>query len=246
MHPGLRRLGQQTAAAFVQFEHWFGRPCRTLTNHSSNRENIYWGSARISGLNRHVYNLLTRFRHRNRFVGHVNGSDLFWGDICKERQIYVRNFQFRDLNTLRACPLMPYHDEDRPFVRAWFASTDGHDAPYFVQAIREEHQDRLEEEGGACIMYTSISREASTRTAGCTRSGRGCCVALLRRAAGSCRSPRCWTTWSKNVRITSDQSIRTPGVWSGDGCWTRSGSGTRNLVYVSFGPQGWPCRSLPR
>jgi hypothetical protein len=52
---------------------------------------------------------------------------------------------------------MPYHDADRPFVRAWFASTEGQDAPAFVRAIREENQDRLEEEGGACIMYTHFA-----------------------------------------------------------------------------------------
>jgi hypothetical protein len=148
---------QETVEAFDQFEQWFGKPCRTMANHAGNRESIYWGSARVSGLQRVAYNIFTRFRLNDVFVGHVGGSNLFWGDICHDRSVYLRNFTFRDLNTLKACPLMPYHDADRPFVRAWFASTEGQDAPAFVRAIREENQDRLEEEGGACIMYTHFA-----------------------------------------------------------------------------------------
>jgi hypothetical protein len=49
---------------------------------------------------------------------------------------------------------MPYHDQTKPFVNAWFASTEASNAPKFVDAISEGNQDRLEAEGGACILYT--------------------------------------------------------------------------------------------
>jgi hypothetical protein len=49
---------------------------------------------------------------------------------------------------------MPYHDPMRPWVNSWFASTEGDMRPAFVAAINEANQDRLEAEGGACIMYT--------------------------------------------------------------------------------------------
>ena len=49
---------------------------------------------------------------------------------------------------------MPYHDPHRPFVNAWYASTEGSNRSRFVAALSEANQDRLEAEGGACIMYT--------------------------------------------------------------------------------------------
>jgi hypothetical protein len=149
---------EETAQAFQQFEEWFGVPCKTLVNHVGVKESIYWGDARVSGLRRLVYNVLTRFSSRRRFCGHLEGTPGFWGDICRERVTYVRNFIFRELNALKVCPFTPYHDPDRPFVRYWFASADGHDAPTFVRAISEANQDRLEREGGACIMYTHFAK----------------------------------------------------------------------------------------
>jgi len=81
-------------------------------------------------------------------------SETFWGDVCRERIKYVRNFVFGDVNTLAVCPWMPYHDPDRPWVNYWFASSEGAVAASFNERLAEENQDRLEAEGGACIMYT--------------------------------------------------------------------------------------------
>ena len=79
---------------------------------------------------------------------------LFWGDLCKSKVKYVRNFVFGDVNTLRACPFMPYRDRERPFVNAWFAAAEGSPCAQAIHCISEERQDALEEQGGACIMYT--------------------------------------------------------------------------------------------
>ena len=145
---------EEIRAALDRFASEFGGPPRTMAHHYFCDDNLYWGEGRVSGVNRLVYNLLTRFQNRNKFFGHVDGHPYFWGDLCKERVTYVRNFVFGEINTLKVCPYMPYHDPDRPYVNQWYASSEGANAASFVNTINEQAQDRLEEEGGACIMYT--------------------------------------------------------------------------------------------
>jgi len=53
---------------------------------------------------------------------------------------------------------MPYHDPERPLVRAWYASSEGANAALFMATLSEPNQDRLESEGGACIMYTHFGK----------------------------------------------------------------------------------------
>jgi hypothetical protein len=129
-----------------------------MANHVGCDEGIYWGDARLEGANRILYNVLTRNARNSRFRGHVEGDALFWGDLCVERIRYVRNFVFRDINTLKACPLMPYHDDAKPFVNQWFASSEGGERTSFNACIDERSQDRLEEEGGGCVMYTHLAK----------------------------------------------------------------------------------------
>jgi hypothetical protein len=136
------------------FNRLFGHYPRTMANHIGSKDNIYWGSARLSGARRSAYNLLTLGRNRKNSMGHCKGSPYFWGDLCQEKVEYVRNFTFSDVNTLAAVPLMPYHDPTRPFVNQWFAASEATDAKSFVAVLTESNQDRLEHEGGACIMYT--------------------------------------------------------------------------------------------
>ena len=143
---------EQTIAGLEQFKECFGEYPKIHANHAYCADSIYWGDARLSGMNRLFYNLLTRFRNRRRFLGNVELSELFWGDKCKQHIEYVRNFVFSEINTLEICPYMPYFDEERPFVNNWFASSEGADCRAFCQTISETNQDRLEEEGGACIM----------------------------------------------------------------------------------------------
>jgi hypothetical protein len=100
---------------------------------------------------------MTHNSRNNTFRGHRDGDPLFWGDICKAKIRYVRNFTYRDIDTLAACPLMPYHDPERPLVNAWFASSEGADVDAFNACLSEANQDRLEAQGGACIMYTHFA-----------------------------------------------------------------------------------------
>ena len=62
-----------------------------------------------------------------------------------------------DVNTLAQCTVMPYHDPVRPWVNAWFAASEGADLATFNHCLSEEQQDRLEREGGACVMYTHFA-----------------------------------------------------------------------------------------
>ena len=148
---------EDTLRAIQRFERIFGHAPMSLANHTSNSEGLYWGPGRLSGINAAAYVLLTRFRRIGRFRGHEPGNPLFWGDVCQERIKYVRNFVFADINTLAACPQMPYHDPRRPYVNYWFASTEGDSVRSFTKTLAEANVDRLEREGGACIMYTHFS-----------------------------------------------------------------------------------------
>jgi hypothetical protein len=148
---------EETIRGLRRFAELFGHYPKTMANHVGCRENLYWGSDRISGLNRFVYNVLTLNRRNGKYQGHIRNSPYFWGDICKEEIRFVRNFVFPEINTLRMCPMMPYHDTSKPYVNYWFASSGGSTVSEFNQCISEENQDRLDEQGGACIMYAHFA-----------------------------------------------------------------------------------------
>ena len=63
---------------------------------------------------------------------------------------------FGDVNTLRVCPYMPYHDPNRSYVNLWFAAAEGGNVRSFTTTLSEVNQDRLAAEGGACILYTHL------------------------------------------------------------------------------------------
>jgi hypothetical protein len=146
----------RTIDGIEEFRRLFGRPI-VGANHYDNMESIYWGPARLSGGARWLYKLLTRFKSLH-YDGHVPGSPRFWGDICRKELSYFRNFVYSDINTLKKCPYMPYEDPSRPFVRAWYASSDGGSGDRFCRLISPENQERLEREGGCCIVYTHLAR----------------------------------------------------------------------------------------
>jgi hypothetical protein len=148
---------EETIHALDRFAEIFGENPKTMANHAHCEEAPYWGAQRVSGLHRAAYSLLTKGRKDSKFRGHIPGDELFWGDICHERIKYMRNFVFEDINTLKACPEMPYHDPDRPMVQYWFASSEGATIEPFNACLSEANQDRLEEEGGACVMYTHFA-----------------------------------------------------------------------------------------
>jgi len=144
----------ETEKGLDLFRLQFGCYPRTMAHHYNCDENLYWGEGRLSGWRRAVYNLLTRFQNHNKFFGHVEGHPYYWGDLCRDRILYCRSFVFGEINTRKAWPLFPYHDPARPLVRYWYPSSEGSNKDRFCQTITESNQERLEEEGGMCIMYT--------------------------------------------------------------------------------------------
>ncbi len=149
---------EETIAALDAFRSYFGHDPVTMANHY-NGDAMYWGPARLDGIHKQVYNLSTRGRTRNKHFGHVPGHPMFWGDVCRERIGYCRNFVFPEIDTLSQFAAVPYYDPRRPYVRAWFTSTDGHNCEQFLKAVQENNQDRLEASGGACIMYTHFGHQ---------------------------------------------------------------------------------------
>lgn len=144
----------KTIKCLEKYRSLFGQYPECMANHYECLENIYFGDARVSGFNRLLYNLLTKNRNKNVFKGHVEGDALFWGDHCREKINYVRNFVYGDINTLKQCPMMPYHDSQRPFVNKWFAASEGANVLTFNSLLSKKNIDRLEMEKGACIVYT--------------------------------------------------------------------------------------------
>jgi len=141
-----------------EFRSCIGEYPRVHANHCDNLENIYWGSWRLSRTPaRLAYTLGTFHRRRERFSGHLQGSPYFWGDICRDRIRFVRNFVFNEINLERINPTLPYHDPGKPFVNFWFSSCEGGDVVKFCDMITEANQERLAAESGICIMYTHFA-----------------------------------------------------------------------------------------
>ena len=146
-------LRDETIRGLDRFRSYFGHDPRAMANHY-NAEAIYWGGARLTAPISAVYAVATLGRTNGVHFGHVENHPTFWGDICRDRIEYCRNFVYSGANTLAACPWMPYHDPLRPLVRQWYASSEGSNVARFTATLSEAQQDRLEAEGGACIMYT--------------------------------------------------------------------------------------------
>ena len=152
-------IREDTLQGFEEFRRLIGQYPRTFAGHLANRENLYWGTDRFNQTTLRLgYNLATRFVRHNYFKGHCKDSLYFWGDICQKYLSYIRNFVFNEINLDRINPTMPYHDPAKPFVNFWFSSCEGGDVQSFCQMISEVNQDRLEAEGGVCIMYTHFAK----------------------------------------------------------------------------------------
>ena len=144
-----------------EFSRLIGEYPRSYSNHSFNRENIYWGAERFT---RTVPKLcykaaaLARRAKVGKFEGQMPGSAHFWGDICRQYIKYVRNFVFDEINLDRVNPTLPFHDPRKPFVNYWFSSSLGASVSSFCKTVSEANQDRLESEHGMCIIYTHFSK----------------------------------------------------------------------------------------
>jgi hypothetical protein len=148
---------ERTVSALEAFRGFFGGYPRLHANHALNRENIYWGSRRYQT----VVSRFARLLHPARgvaFEGEVEGSPYFWGDLCRSHCKYVRNFAFRELNTLHSDPHMPYRVGTTPYVQHWFSASDAPDAAAFATLVTPDSLDRLCADGGVCIVATHLGK----------------------------------------------------------------------------------------
>jgi hypothetical protein len=137
-----------------------GRNPATHTNHVSNPDNIYWWGNRFEwpvGFLYTLYHVVMGGRPPA-LSGDDPRSPWFWGDECKKTIKYIRNLTFNNINTLAVDPLMPYDvNRKRRFSNFWFSSSDGHTVKEMNALIARENCDRLERDGGACIVYTHFA-----------------------------------------------------------------------------------------
>jgi len=158
--PGNSRRSE-TESAYETFREIFGHYPKINVNHASNVEGIYWGRDRLDGPL--LQSLYKKLLGEKRFRGHIEDSAFFWGDLCRSRTKYVRGFTFKDMNTLRINPGMPYHDPRRPYVNYWFSASDGADVERFNKLLAEKNQEQLLQEQGCCIVYTHFGAGFMTK-----------------------------------------------------------------------------------
>lgn len=136
----------------------FGHYPKLFCNHGQNRENLYWGAKRFHTA---PLRILSRFLLRGDghvYEGEKEGSQFFWGDVCREVIRYVRNFTFERLNMLAVDPGMPYRVAGAPYVRNWFSTTDAPDVEAFNRVLAPPRIDELAAAGGVCIVSTHFGK----------------------------------------------------------------------------------------
>jgi len=149
---------ERVVAALDRFRDIAGTWPRVHANHAHNRDNLYWGVGRVDFLPVRMFYALINGHPGDWFQGHVEGSPWWWGDLCRDRIEYVRNLTFDDINLLNVNPTLPYRDPRRPLAPWWFSATDAEDSAAFNVIVDEAAQDRLEAEGGVCILATHLGK----------------------------------------------------------------------------------------
>ena len=152
-----------TLDGLEQFRSILGHYPVMQVNHSINRDNLYWGPALYSNA---IFRTAAGFRSRYPFEGDQPASPYFWGDVAKQHVKFVRRFTFSDINVYAVNPAMPYHLDDKPFVNYWFPTANGDRILEFDQLLKRENIERLEREGGVCIVYAHLGSGSFNRNGG--------------------------------------------------------------------------------
>lgn len=148
----------RTALGLERFRQVLGAYPRIHANHAYNRENLYWGPDRVDQplLKAVIQRALPT--PEGYYAGHVESSPYWWGDLAERHLEYGRNLTFDEVNLARINPSMPYRDPARPLVRWWFSASDAEDRDEFAELLRPDRQERLEREGGWCIVATHLGK----------------------------------------------------------------------------------------
>ena len=140
-------------AGLEEFRREFGSYPRLHVNHSMNRDNLYWGRDRWSFA---PFRWLYALAKDEGFAGQEPDSPHFWGDLAQQHVTYVNQFTFRDINLLNVTSSFPYHLPDKPLVNFWFPTVNGNNLDQFESLLSPENLDRLEREGGICLVYSHL------------------------------------------------------------------------------------------
>ena len=138
-----------------KFKNIFGEYPKIHVNHSYNKDNIYCGSKRFS----FPFNLIVKYLYPNykNFFGEISNSQHFWGDLHKKHIKYSRNYEIDNINTYKINPYMPYLDKKyEKYSNYWYSSSFAPNQLIFKRLVTKKSIDKLEKEGGVCILYTHL------------------------------------------------------------------------------------------
>jgi len=146
---------QRTVQGLELFRELFGHYPVVHVNHGQNRENLYWGHKRYQF---GPLRLLFRLRSKDQYDGEDASSPYYWADLAEKHCRFVRNLTFFDINTLKKAPHMVYRLRSTPGVNYWFATSDAPNGGAFKRVVTPATIDRLEREGGICILSTHLGK----------------------------------------------------------------------------------------
>ena len=149
---------ERTRRALDRFRELLGHDPRIGADHAGNRESLAAGADRLSGWRGAAYRTAQRRLQPTRpaFSGATPGSPWFWGDLCRERITYWRGLTFPRTDLTGIVPAMPFHDPTRPYVDLWFLSGHAPRVDALLDRLAPAQLDRLEANGGVCILYTHL------------------------------------------------------------------------------------------
>lgn len=158
---GLHNVGsgdysrQEILEGLNEYEKILGELPKIHVNHSYNPDNIYCGPKRFS----FPFNLIVKYLYSDysNFYGEIKGARNYWADVHKKIIKYSRNYEIDDINTVKHNPYMPYRDKKYDeFCNLWYSSTFAPNQWMFNHLVTEQSIDKLEKEGGICILYTHL------------------------------------------------------------------------------------------
>lgn len=158
-------LRREIVEGIDRFNSYFGSFPRINAFHQTNIENLYAGSNK---LDLPLLKFFEWLKDGSQYQGHIEGSPYFWGDVALRTIDYFRLpfHTIQEPNTLKVNPSMPFHDHRRPFVKYWFSSSDGSNCRRFINLLSPLNIEKLENERGACLIYTHFAKGFTERSKG--------------------------------------------------------------------------------
>jgi hypothetical protein len=147
---------EMTKSAF-EFVHTNIGKSDTFICHSKNADNLYWEKK----VTLHpLLRLLTGLYSHHNCSGEQEASPYYWGDLCRKHINQIRLYRTRRVNTLAACPSMPYFDPRKPLVNGWFSATKRR----LADCLTLKAIDDLKKENGLCVLYQYMHGYANPET----------------------------------------------------------------------------------